>query len=76
MRVMQGFMDDQAVAERVLSHVRDGTTDAGGEVWREPVENYRSEERLRRELAVLRRLPVPFCPSAALRLHRRWRPRS
>ena len=65
--VMQSFMDDQAVAERVLSHVRDGTTDEGDEVWREPVENYRSEERLRRELAVLRRLPVPFCPSAALR---------
>ena len=64
---MPDFMDDQAVAERVLSHVRDGTTDEGDEVWREPVENYRSEERLRRELALLRRLPVPFCPSAALR---------
>ena len=64
---MPGFMSDQAVVERVLSHVRDGTTDAGEEVWREPVENYRSEERLRRELALLRRLPVPFCPSAALR---------
>ncbi len=64
---MQRFMNDQAVAERILSHVRDGTTDAGDEVWREPVESYRSEERLRRELAVLRRLPVPFCPSAALR---------
>lgn len=64
---MQGFMDDQAVAERILSHVRDGTTDEGDEVWREPVENYRSEERLQRELAVLRGLPVPFCPSAALR---------
>lgn len=64
---MQSFIDDQAVAERVLSHVREGTTDQGDEVWREPVENYRSEERLRRELAVLRRLPVPFCPSAALR---------
>jgi phenylpropionate dioxygenase-like ring-hydroxylating dioxygenase large terminal subunit len=64
---MPDFMDDQAVAERVLSHVRDRTTDEGNEVWREPVENYRSEERLRRELALLRRLPVPFCPSAALR---------
>ena len=64
---MPDFMDDQAVAERVLSHVRDGTTDEGDEVWREPVENYRSEERFRRELALLRRLPVPFCPSAALR---------
>ena len=64
---MQSFMDDQEVAERVLSHVRNGTTDEGDEVWREPVENYLSEERLRRELAVMRRLPVPFCPSAALR---------
>jgi len=64
---MQSFMDDQAVVERVLSHVRDGTTDEGGEVWREPVENYRSEERFQRELEVLRSLPVPFCPSAALR---------
>lgn len=60
-------MDDRAVVERILSHVRDGTTDQGDEVWREPVENYRSEDRFRRELAVLRRVPVPFCPSAALR---------
>ena len=64
---MQSFMDYQAVAERILSHVRDQTTDVGEEVWREPVANYRSEERFRRELAVLRRLTVPFCPSAALR---------
>ena len=64
---MPDFIDDQAVAERVLSHVRDGTTDEGDEVWREPVENYRSEERFLRELTLLRQLPVPFCPSAALR---------
>ena len=64
---MPGFMSDQDVVERVLSHVRDGTTDEGDAVWREPVEHYRSEERLQRELALLRRLPVPFCPSAALR---------
>lgn len=67
MNVVQGFMDDQAVIERVLAHVRDDSTDEGDEVWREPVENYRDEERFRQELAVLRRLPVPFCPSAALR---------
>lgn len=64
---MPSLMDDQKVAERVLSHVRNGTTDEGQEVWREPLENYRSEERFRRELEVLRRVPVPFCPSAALR---------
>ncbi len=61
------FLPDQDVAARVLQHVRDGTTDAGHETWREPVENYRSRERCAREIeAVLRRWPVPFCPGAAL----------
>ncbi len=64
---MPDFMSDQAVVERILSHVRAGTTDAGDDVWREPVEHYRSEARFQQELALLRRLPVPFCPSAALR---------
>ena len=64
---MTDFMQDNAVIERVLSHVRNGTTDEGGEVWREPVMNYSSETRFQQELALLRRLPVPFCPSAALR---------
>jgi phenylpropionate dioxygenase-like ring-hydroxylating dioxygenase large terminal subunit len=60
------FLGDEAVAARVLEHIRAGTTDLGG-VWREPVENYRSPERFDRELdRVLRRRPVPFCPSAAL----------
>ncbi|MFK7898981.1 MAG: aromatic ring-hydroxylating dioxygenase subunit alpha [Myxococcota bacterium] len=63
----QTFLDDQDVIERVLAHVRDGTTDRGDEVWREPVDNYRCEERFQREIALLRRLPVAFCPSAALR---------
>ena len=61
------FLSDQAVAARVLGHIREGTTDLGGEVWREPVANYRSPERFGRELErVLRRWPAPFCPSAAL----------
>jgi phenylpropionate dioxygenase-like ring-hydroxylating dioxygenase large terminal subunit len=59
-------MSDQAVAARVLDHIEHGTTDAGTDVWREPVENYRSPERFVRELNVLRRFPTPFCPSAAL----------
>ena len=58
--------DDQSVAQRVLDHIAAGTTDAGSEVWREPVANYRSEERLAAELKLLRRMPVAFCPSAAL----------
>ena len=64
---MPEFMSDNEMVKRVLSHVRSGTTDQCDEVWREPVDNYRSEDRFRRELDLLRRVPVPFCPSAALR---------
>jgi len=61
------LLDDAAVAERVLSHIRNQTTDRGDAVWREPVENYRSQERFAREIeCVLRRSATPFCPSAAL----------
>jgi phenylpropionate dioxygenase-like ring-hydroxylating dioxygenase large terminal subunit len=63
---MTAVMDDQAVAARVLQHIADGTTDRGLELWREPVENYRSSERLAAELALFRRFPTAFCPSAAL----------
>lgn len=64
---MKAAMDDQSVAQRVLDHIANGTTDVGQEVWREPVANYRSLERLAAELVqVLRRSPTPFCPSAAL----------
>jgi len=59
-------MSDRAVAERILKHIELGTTDSGAEVWREPVENYRSPQRFEREIGVLRRFPTPFCPSAAL----------
>lgn len=58
--------DDQSVIERVLEHIRNRTTDLGSEVWKEPVANYQSESRYQAELALLRRLPVPYCPSAAL----------
>jgi phenylpropionate dioxygenase-like ring-hydroxylating dioxygenase large terminal subunit len=63
---MTGLMSDQEVAARVLAHVRDGTTDRSDEVWREPVANYLSAERLQREIGVLRQTPIAFCPSAAL----------
>jgi phenylpropionate dioxygenase-like ring-hydroxylating dioxygenase large terminal subunit len=59
-------LTDDAVAERVLGHIRNGTTDMGEDVWLEPVANYRSFERLARELELLRRYPLAFCPSAAL----------
>jgi len=60
------LMNDQAVAERVLDHIDHKTTDLGDEVWREPVANYTSQARFDTELALLRRLPQVFCPSAAL----------
>ncbi|MBL8782829.1 MAG: aromatic ring-hydroxylating dioxygenase subunit alpha, partial [Alphaproteobacteria bacterium] len=59
-------MSDPHVAARVLKHIADGTTDAGAEVWREPVENYRSQTRLDNDFEVLRRVPAAFCPSGAL----------
>src|SRR5436190_851210 len=64
---MTAGMDDQSVAKRVLDHIANGTTDLGRDVWREPVANYRSSERLKSEIeTVLRRTPTAFCPSAAL----------
>lgn len=64
---MKPAMNDQSVAQRVLDHIAKGTTDLGDTVWREPVANYRSADRLKAEMEqVLRRSPTPFCPSAAL----------
>ena len=64
---MAAQTDDQSVAQRILDHFERGTTDTGADVWREPVANYRSASRLEAELArVFRRVPTPFCPSAAL----------
>lgn len=61
------LLDDRAVAERILDHIDHKTTDRGDEVWREPVANYRSTQRLDREIkCVFRSLPSAFCPSVAL----------
>jgi phenylpropionate dioxygenase-like ring-hydroxylating dioxygenase large terminal subunit len=59
--------DDQTVVQRLLDHIDNRTTDLSESSWREPVANYRSAERFAAELAlVLRRYPIPFCPSVAL----------
>jgi phenylpropionate dioxygenase-like ring-hydroxylating dioxygenase large terminal subunit len=63
---MGQLLDDASVAERVLQHIDNGTTDLSETSWLEPVENYRSWDRFQAELELLRRLPVPFCPSASL----------
>jgi phenylpropionate dioxygenase-like ring-hydroxylating dioxygenase large terminal subunit len=64
---MNASHEDAAIVQRVLEHVADGTTDTGTEVWREPVENYRSAARFEAEVSrVMRRVSTPLCPSAAL----------
>lgn len=65
-RETPGLADDASVVQRLLDHIDRGSTDAAQTCWREPVANYRSPARLDAELKLLRRLPVPFCPSAAL----------
>ncbi len=64
---MDVLLDDPSIAQRILDHIDNETTDLGETCWREPVANYRSPARLDLELErVFRRTPTPFCPSAAL----------
>ena len=61
------LLSDQEVIDRVFEHIDNGSTDLGDQTWREPTENYRSAERFQKELALFRRLPLPFAPSIALK---------
>lgn len=63
---MTTLLNDTDLVDRILAHVDARSTDKGTTVWREPAENYISPERFARELEVLRRVPMAFCPSAAL----------
>jgi phenylpropionate dioxygenase-like ring-hydroxylating dioxygenase large terminal subunit len=64
---MSGLMDDRSVAQRILNHIDQRSTDLADSSWREPIESYRSVARFAAEKElVLRRTPTPFCPSAAL----------
>ena len=58
--------NDQELIQRLLDHIDRGTTDMGEEDWLEPVENYRCPERFALEQRLMRHLPLPFCPLAAL----------
>jgi nitrite reductase/ring-hydroxylating ferredoxin subunit len=58
--------DDAELLDHILTHIDNGTTDLGDEDWYEPVENYSSQARFDAERRLMRRLPVPFCPVAAL----------
>jgi phenylpropionate dioxygenase-like ring-hydroxylating dioxygenase large terminal subunit len=63
---MNKLLDDDQLIERILDHIDNKTTDMGAEVWREPTENYLSKERFNAEMALIKRSPVPFCPSSMI----------
>ena len=58
--------NDAELLDHILNHIDEGTTDLGEEDWHEPVENYASQTRFDAERRLMRRLPVAFCPVAAL----------
>lgn len=57
---------DAELLDHILNHIDNGTTDLGEEDWYEPVENYSSQARFDSERHLMRRLPIAFCPVAAL----------
>jgi len=63
---MSLLLNDADLIDRIFSHIDGKSTDIGEDVWQEPTENYQSVERFEAEIKLMRRLPVPFCPSAAL----------
>jgi nitrite reductase/ring-hydroxylating ferredoxin subunit len=58
--------DDAELLDHILNHIDNGTTDLGDEEWFEPVDHYASQTRFDAERRLMRRLPIPFCPVAAL----------
>ena len=63
---MTQLLSDAEVIDRIFDHIDNKTTDVGERVWRAPTDIYHSQERFEAEIELLRRLPNPFCPSAAL----------
>ena len=64
--IMKKLLRDDQLIERILDHIDNKTTDMGTEVWREPTASYVSRDRFDAEIALIKRSPVPFCPSAML----------
>ena len=58
--------NDAELLDHIFEHIDNSTTDLGDEEWFEPVENYASQARFDAERRLMRRLPIPFCPVAAL----------
>ncbi|WP_337188197.1 aromatic ring-hydroxylating dioxygenase subunit alpha [Phenylobacterium sp.] len=63
---MTTLLAETEVVARVFDHIDNGTTDLSSDIWREPVANYLAAERFEAERALMRRIPVAFCPSAML----------
>ena len=60
------LLNDQDAITRIFEHIDNGSTDLGDEIWKEPVGNYYSLDRFNQEIDLLRNMPIPFCPSAAI----------
>jgi nitrite reductase/ring-hydroxylating ferredoxin subunit len=60
------LLSDEQVVKRIFDHIDNSTTDMGNTTWREPVDNYRSKERLLGELTILQNRTIVFCPSSAV----------
>lgn len=58
--------DEPTMVQRLLQHIDAASTDLSEAVWREPTIHYTDPGRLAAEVQVMRRTPIPFCPSAAL----------
>ena len=63
---MSELLSDNEVINRVFEHIDNETTDLGEGTWREPVRNYTCPDRFNAEIELMRRLPIVYCPSAAL----------
>ncbi len=63
---MNSLFNDTQIIERIFEHIDNKTTDLGDSVWKEPVTSYLSQQRFEAEIALLRRVPVPYCPSVML----------
>ena len=63
---MSGLMCDNDVIQTVLDHISAKSTDLGSDVWREPVASYQAQETFAQEMELFKRLPMVYCPSAAL----------
>ena len=63
---MSKLLSDDQLIDQILDHIENKTTDMGTEVWREPTVNYVNQDRFDAEIALIKRSPVPFCPSTML----------